>query len=92
MPFNIASYALLTIMIANQLGYAPGEFIWTGGDVHIYSNQFAGVEEQLSRTPTEGPRLRLKVPVGTSIFDIKWEDIELIDYNHQGKIEFPISV
>lgn len=91
-PFNIASYALLTKMIAHELGYECGEFIWTGGDCHIYSNQLEGVKEQLSRTPTEGPLLYINKPKGTSIMDIEYTDLVLKDYNHQGKIEFPISV
>ena len=91
-PFNIASYALLLLMVANELNYHPMEVIHTLGDTHVYANQLEGVDEQLSRTPTQLPTVRLKCPVGTSIFDITWEDIELLNYNPQPKISFEISV
>lgn len=91
-PFNIASYALLTIMVSKQLGYEPGDFVWTGGDVHIYSNHEAGVKELLMREPYAEPKLEISVPTGTSIFDIRWENIKLIGYQHHPKMAFDVAV
>jgi thymidylate synthase len=77
-PFNIASYALLTLMVAQQTGLEPGEFVWTGGDVHIYDNHVDQVREQLSREPYPYPQLRLaRKP--ESIFDYVLEDLEVLD-------------
>ncbi|PNL18516.1 thymidylate synthase [Micrococcus sp. FDAARGOS_333] len=90
-PFNIASYALLTVMMAEQTGLRPGEFVWTGGDCHIYANHVDQVREQLSREPYPYPRLRLtRRP--ESIFDYAYEDIELVDYRHHPTITAPIAV
>ena len=90
-PFNIASYALLTCMIANQLGLEPGEFVWTGGDVHIYDNHVDQVNEQLSREPYEYPRLKiLRRP--NSIFGYALDDFEVVDYRHHPSIQAPIAV
>ncbi len=90
-PFNIASYSLLTIMIAQVVGLEPGEFIWTGGDVHLYSNHMDQVAELLSRTPGTLPTIKLN-PEIKNLFDFKMEDVELIDYNPQAPIKAPIAV
>ena len=79
-PFNIASYALLTLMIAQVCGLQPGEFIHTTGDTHIYRNHFEQVALQLSREPRKLPVMRLNPDV-KSVFDFKYEDFELTDYN-----------
>ena len=90
-PFNIASYALLTLMVAQQTGLEPGEFVWTGGDVHIYDNHVDQVREQLSRDPYPYPQLRLaRTP--DSIFDYALEDFEVLDYRHHPGIKAPIAV
>ena len=89
-PFNIASYSLLTHMVAAQTGYRPGEFIWTGGDCHIYDNHVEQVEEQLSRDPYPFPRLNLAER--DSIFDYEYEDVEVVDYQHHPAIKAPIAV
>lgn len=89
-PFNIASYALLTLMVAQQTGLEPGEFVWTGGDCHIYDNHVEQVREQLSRTALPYPRLELSPR--ESIFDYEFEDFELIDYEHHPSIKAPVAV
>lgn len=90
-PFNIASYSLLTCMVAQQCNLLPGEFIWTGGDCHIYKNHFEQVALQLSRTPRPYPKLVIaRKPA--SIFDYKFEDFEIIGYNPYPTIKAPIAV
>jgi thymidylate synthase len=90
-PFNIASYALLTHMVAEQCGFDVGEFIWTGGDCHIYHNHFEQVRLQLSRPPFESPRLRLRRRPA-SVFGYELDDFELIDYRHHPAIKAPVAV
>src|SRR5690625_3687775 len=89
-PFNLASYALLTHMVAQQVGLEVGEFIWTGGDVHIYNNHFDQVEEQLSRDPYPYPQLKLNK--ADSLFEYELEDIEIVNYQHHPAIKAPIAV
>ncbi|MFJ2664753.1 thymidylate synthase [Nocardia fluminea] len=89
-PFNIAGYALLTLMVAQQTELEPGEFIWTGGDVHIYDNHVDQVHEQLSREPYPFPTLHLRP--ATSLFDYAYEDIELSGYRHHPGIKAPVAV
>ncbi len=90
-PFNIASYALLTMMIAKVTGLSPGEFIWTGGDCHIYLNHLEQVDTQLARDPKPLPELRINRNV-ESIFDYKFEDFALVGYDPHPGIKGPIAV
>lgn len=89
-PFNIASYALLTEMIAQVTGHAAGDFVWTGGDCHIYSNHVEQVKEQLSREPRPAPTLKLNKAV-TNIDDFSMDDIEVVDYDPHPAIKMPVS-
>lgn len=90
-PFNIASYALLTLMVAQVTGLQPGEFIWTGGDCHLYSNHLEQVDLQLAREPYPLPQMKLN-PEVTSIFDFKYEDFELTGYQSHPAIKAPVAV
>ena len=90
-PFNIASYALLTHMLAQQCDLAVGDFIWTGGDCHIYSNHEAQVKEQLSRQPFPYPTLHIKRRP-PSIFDYEFDDFEVQGYQHHAAIKAPVAV
>lgn len=90
-PFNIASYALLTLMIAQVTGLMPGEFIWTGGDTHLYSNHFEQVKEQLTREPRSLPTLRIN-PKVRDLFSFTYEDFALEGYDPHPPIKAPIAV
>lgn len=90
-PFNIASYALLTHMVAHVTGLEVGDFIWTGGDCHIYSNHLTQVDEQLAREPHVLPKLVIKRKVD-SIFDFSYDDFEIVGYNPHPPIKAPIAV
>mgnify|MGYP006192017073 CR=1 FL=1 len=90
-PFNIASYALLTMMVAQVCGLTAHEFIWTGGDTHIYSNHFEQVNTQLTRECRTLPQMILNPDV-KSIFDFKYEDFTLLNYNPHPAIKAPVAV
>ena len=91
LPFNLASYALLTHMLAQQCDFEPGDFIWCGGDCHIYDNHLEQVQLQLSRPAYPFPRLQLKRRP-PSIFDYELADFELLDYQHHPAIKAPVAV
>jgi thymidylate synthase len=90
-PFNIASYALLTHMVAQQCDLQPGEFVWTGGDVHLYNNHFEQAQLQLSRTPYPLPQLVIKRKPA-SLFEYQFEDFEIANYQAHPSIKAPIAV
>ncbi|OYU65555.1 MAG: thymidylate synthase [Cytophagaceae bacterium BCCC1] len=90
-PFNIASYALLTMMIAQECELGLGDFVWTGGDTHIYSNHLEQVNLQLSRTPKTLPVMKLNPDV-KSVFDFKYEDFTLENYDPYPLIKAPVAV
>lgn len=89
-PFNIASYSLLTMMMAQQAGLKPGEFVWAGGDCHIYDNHVEQVLEQLSRVPYQYPHL--EIHKASSIFDYEYSDFKVVDYKHHPTIKAPVAV
>ncbi len=89
--FNIAQYALLSHMVAQQCDLEPGDFIWTGGDCHIYVNQFDGVREQLSREPRSLQRLLIKRKPA-SILEYRFEDFEITGYDPHPPIKYPVAV
>ena len=88
-PFNIASYALLLMMMAQECHLKPGYFVHTLGDAHVYSNHLEGLEEQLKRDPLALPSVELK---NKKIFDMTFDDIKLLNYQHHAFIKFPIAV
>ena len=90
-PFNIASYSLLTMMMAKECDLGLGDFVWTGGDTHLYSNHFEQAHLQLSRTPRQLPTMLIKRKA-PSIFDYKYEDFELVDYDPYPVIKAPVAV
>jgi len=90
-PFNIASYALLTQMLAQVCGMALGDFIWTGGDVHIYANHLEQVDLQLSRMPHPLPKMVIKNR-GQGLDEFVYEDFDLQDYVCDAAIKAPIAV
>ena len=88
-PFNIASYALLLIMVAQECNLTPGIFVHTFGDLHIYLNHVDGLREQLKRTPKSLPQVKV---AKKKVLDVAFEDIELVNYQHDTFIKFPIAV
>jgi thymidylate synthase len=90
-PFNIASYALLTLMVAQVCGLQPGEFIWTGGDCHLYANHLEQTDLQLSREPLPLPTMQLN-PAVTDLLAFKFEDFELLGYQAHPHIKAPVAV
>ncbi len=90
-PFNIASYSLLTYMMAEQCELEPGEFVWTGGDCHIYENHIEQVNLQLTRKPYALPALKIKRKPN-SIFDYQFDDFEFENYQHHPAIKAPIAI
>ncbi|HEY5226148.1 MAG TPA: thymidylate synthase, partial [Methylovirgula sp.] len=90
-PFNIASYALLTQMVAHVCGLAPGDFVHTFGDAHLYRNHIAQARLQLTRTPRPLPRLKLN-PAVTSLFDFRYDDIIIEDYDPHPAIKAEVAV
>lgn len=90
-PFNIASYALLTVMMAQQCDLLPGDFVWTGGDVHLYSNHIEQAKLQLSRKPKPLPQLEIRRKPA-SIFDYRYEDFEILNYDPHPGIKAPVAV
>ncbi len=90
-PFNIASYALLTHMVAQQCDLQPGTFVWTGGDVHLYLNHLEQAQVQLSRTPYPLPQLVIKRRPAT-LFEYQFEDFEIVNYQSHPSIKAPIAV
>ncbi len=89
-PFNIASYSLLTLMMAQQAGLEPGEFVWTGGDCHVYDNHIDQVLEQLSRDPYPYPQIRIRK--ADSLFDYEYDDFEIVNYRYHPTIKAPVAV
>ncbi len=90
-PFNIASYALLTHLVAAEVGLGVGELVWTGGDCHVYLNHFEAVDHQLARAPYPAPRLRLHRR-GPDLFATRSEDVALVGYRHHPALPAPIAV
>ena len=90
-PFNIASYALLTLMVAQVAGLQPGDFIWTGGDCHLYANHLEQADLQLSREPLPLPTMKLN-PAVKDLFDFRFEDFELVGYEAHPHIKAPVAV
>ena len=91
MPFNIASYALLTLMMAQVVGFEPGEFVHTFGDAHLYLNHLDQADEQLTRSPRALPRMEIN-PEIRSLFDFAYEDFKLVGYDPHPAISAKVAV
>ena len=89
-PFNIASYSLLTHMVAQQCDYEVGEFVWTGGDIHLYRNHIEQAKKQLSRHPKERPQLKLNR--AKNIFSYTFEDVCILNYDPLPHIKASVSI
>jgi thymidylate synthase len=89
-PFNVASYALLVHLVAQQTGLEVGDLVWTGGDCHIYDNHHTQVREQLSREVRPFPQLVVRK--AASLFDYSFEDFEVVGYNHHPALPAPVAV
>jgi thymidylate synthase len=92
LPYNIAFYALLTHLVAHCVDMVPGKLVYSGADVHIYENQQDGIVEQMKRKPGKLPKLVLKLECPKNLFDIKFEHIDIVDYNPQSHIKMPVAV
>ena len=92
LPYNIAFYALFTHLMAHCLNMIPSQLVYSGADVHIYENQLGGIKEQLSRTPGQLPQLIIKPECPTNLFDIKFDHIDIVNYNPQSHIKMPVAV
>ena len=92
LPYNIAFYALFTHLMAHCLNMIPSQLVYSGADVHIYENQQEGIIEQLTRIPGKLPKLVLKPECPTNLFDIKFDHIDIVDYNPQSHIKMPVAV
>ena len=92
LPYNIAFYALFTNLMAHCLNMIPSQLVYSVADVHIYENQQEGITEQLTRTPGKLPKLVLKPGCPTNLFDIKFDHIDIVDYNPQSHIKMPVAV
>ena len=90
-PFNLASYSLLTLMVARVCGLEPGDFVWTGGDVHVYTNHVEPLQRQLRRRPRALPRMRI-ADRGQDIFSFQYDDFELVGYDPHPGIRMEIAV
>lgn len=90
-PFNIASYALLTLMVAQVCGLEPGDFVWTGGDCHLYANHIEQTDLQLTREPLPLPTMKLN-PEVKDLLAFKFEDFELVGYQSHPHIKAPVAV
>lgn len=92
LPFNIASYSLLLLLIANYLDREPGTFIWTGHDCHLYNNHMTQVDELLQRNPLPLPTIKLNYDKNTPLWEVKAEDIELVGYQSHPAIKAPVAI
>ena len=92
LPYNVAFYALFTHLVAHCVNMIPNQLVYSGADVHIYENQIDGIKEQLTRTPNNIPKLVIKPECPTNIFDIKFDHVEIVDYNPQSHIKMPVAV
>ncbi len=92
LPYNVAFYALFTHLVAYCVNMIPSQLVYSGADVHIYENQLEGIKEQLTRTPGQLPQLIIKKECPTDLFDIKFEHIDIVDYNPQSHIKMPVAV